>query len=259
MPKFSANLGFLWNDRPLPDAIHAAKAAGFVAVECHFPYAFDPAAVKAALDATGLEMLSLNTRLGVNGADDFGVMAKPGREAEARGYVDEALAYAAAIGCRRVNAVAGKTGTTERAEAVYRTNLAYASDAAAKQGCTILIEPINQRDAPGYHLRTVEQGIATIEAVGASNLELLFDCYHTQIMQGDLTQRLRTALAHIGHIQIAAVPDRGEPDAGEVDYPWLLAALDAMGWQGFVGAEYHPRGDLAEGLGWLAAYRAAQA
>ncbi len=259
MPKFSANLGFLWNDRPLPDAIHAAKAAGFGAVECHFPYAFDAGAVRTALEATGFEMLSLNTQLGVNGPVDFGVMAKPGREAEARGYVDEAIRYATAIGCRRINAVAGKTGTTDEAEAIYRGNLTYACEAAAKHGLTILIEPINQRDAPGYHLRTIEQGIATIEAVGASNLKLLFDCYHTQIMQGDLTERLRASLPHVGHIQIAAVPDRGEPDAGEINYPGLLAAVDAMGWQGFVGAEYHPRGGLEEGLGWLAAYRAGEA
>ena len=254
MPKFSANLGFLWKELPLPEAIRAAKKAGFKAVECHFPYEFSTSTVKAALTETGLTMVGLNTRLGVNGADDFGVTAMPGREDEARGYIDEAIAYAVEIGCLNVNSVAGKTGGTEEAEAVYRKNLAYASAQAAAHGKTIVIEPVNQRDAPGYHLRSVEAGIETIEAVGADNLKLMFDCYHTQIMQGDLTERLRATLPFIGHIQIAAVPDRGEPDQGEVNYPDLLAALDGMGWDGYVGAEYLPRGTMEEGLSWMSAY-----
>ena len=254
MPKFSANLGFLWSDLSLPDAIRAAKKAQFEAVECHFPYEFPTESVKAALTETGLVMVGLNTRLGVNGPDDFGVTAMPGRQEEARGYIDEAIAYAVEIGCLNINSVAGKTGGTEEAEAVYRENLAYACAQAKPRGITIVIEPINQRDAPGYHLRSVEAGIETIEAVGADNLKLMFDCYHTQIMQGDLIKRLEKTLPNIGHIQIAAVPDRGEPDRGEVNYPWLLAALDGLGWNGFVGAEYLPRGTMEEGLGWMKAY-----
>ena len=254
MPKFSANLGFLWSQLSLPDAIRAAKKAGFEAVECHFPYEFSTDSVKAALAETGLVMVGLNTRLGVNGPDDFGVTAMPGRQEEAQGYIDEAIAYAVEIGCLNINSVAGKTGGTEEAEAVYRENLAYASAQAAPHGITIVIEPINQRDAPGYHLRSVEAGIETIDAVGADNLKLMFDCYHTQIMQGDLIKRLEKTLPYIGHIQIAAVPDRGEPDQGEVNYPWLLAALDELGWNGFVGAEYLPRGAMEEGLGWMKAY-----
>ncbi len=255
MPRFSANLGFLWTELSLPAAIHAAKKAGFEAVECHFPYETPATDVLAALQETGLEMLGLNTRLGINGPDDFGVMAMPGREVEARGYVDEAIAYATASRCRNINCVPGKTGGTQEAEAVYRNNLAYACEQAAAQGIGIVIEPINQRDAPGYHFSLVETGLETIEAVGAENLRLMFDCYHTQIMQGDLTQRLRMALPFIGHVQFAAVPDRGEPDSGEVNYPYLLAALDDMGWQGFVGAEYRPRGSTDEGLNWLQNYR----
>lgn len=255
MPKFSANLGFLWRDLPLPDAIRAARRAGFDAVECHFPYEVDPRAVRAALEETGLPMLGLNTRLGANGPDDFGLMSLAGREEEARAAIDEAITYAVAIGCRAVNCVAGKSHGADGAEAVYRANLAYACAQAAPHGLTILIEPINQRDAPGYHLRTVEAGIETIKAVGADNLRLMVDCYHTQVTQGDLTERLRAALPDIGHVQIAAVPDRGEPDAGEVNYPGLLAALEAMGWDGYVGAEYHPRGASTDaGLGWMAAY-----
>ncbi|GAB6052845.1 hydroxypyruvate isomerase family protein [Magnetospira thiophila] len=254
MPRFSANLGFLWKELTLPDAIRRAKRAGFQAVECHFPYDVDPQKVKAALDETGLPMLGLNTRLGINGADDFGVMSLAGREKEARGYVDEAVAYAASIGCRNINAVAGKSHHAPGAEEVYRANLAYAAQKAGERGIGVVIEPINQRDAPGYHLRSVEDGIETVRAVGAENLRLMFDCYHTQIMQGDLTERLRASLPFIGHIQIAAVPDRGEPDRGEVNYPDLLAALDAMGWDGYVGAEYLPRSTTDNGLGWLDAY-----
>ena len=223
-------------------------------MECHWPYDFTTDEVNQALTDTDFEMLGINTRLGVNGPDDFGVVAMPGREDEARSYVDEAIAYGAAIGVRNINAVAGKTGGSQEAEAVFRENLAYACDRAAPHGITIVIEPINQRDAPGYHFSLVEQGLETIQAVGADNLKLMFDCYHAQIMQGDLIERLKLALPHIGHIQIAAVPDRGEPDQGELNYQWLLAQLDDLGWDGFVGAEYRPRKTTDEGLGWMQAY-----
>lgn len=255
MTKFSANLGFLWNDLPLPNAIRAAGAAGFEAVECHWPYEFDAGDVIAALKDTGLSMISLNTRLGVNGVDDLGVMSLPGRQDEARRYVDEAVAYASRIGCRNINAVAGKSGGGAAAEAVFRDNLVYACGKAAAEGITILIEPMNQRDAPRYHLRHARDGIETIKAVGAGNLKLMFDCYHAQITDGDLSTLLRETLPYIGHIQFAAVPDRGEPDSGEVNYPYLFKILDEMGWQGHAGAEYRPRTTIEEGLGWLNAYR----
>lgn len=255
MIRFSANLGFLWSELTLPDAIRAAEKAGFDAVECHFPYEFEPETVRSALLETGLPMLGLNTRLGVNGPDDFGLMSLAGREEEARASVDEAIAYAVAIGCRTINAVAGKSHEASGAETVYRDNLAYATDKAGVHNLSVVIEPINQRDAPGYHLRSLEAGIETIRAVGAANLKLMFDCYHIQIVQGDLTERLRSVLPNIGHIQIAAVPDRGEPDRGEINYPELLRAIDAMGWAGYIGAEYHPRGTTAEGLAWMQAYQ----
>lgn len=255
MPRFSANLGFLWTELALPQSIEAAKRAGFDAVECHFPYVIDPHRVKEALERTGIRMLGINTRLGTNGAADFGLMSLAGREQEARDSIDEAIAYGRIIGCRHINAVAGKSQGAPGSEEIYRANLAYAAEKAAAAGMRVVIEPVNQRDAPGYHLDSVEAGIATIQALDADNLHVMFDCYHVQIMQGDLTERLRTALPHVGHIQIAAVPDRGEPDQGEVDYPQLLAALDSMGYAGHVGAEYHPRTTTDEGLGWLAAYQ----
>jgi hydroxypyruvate isomerase len=250
MTKLSANLGFLWADLPLPDAIRAAKRAGFEAVECHWPYAVPSANVKAALLDTGLAMLGLNTTRG--GAGDNGLSAIPGREAEARAAIDEAVAYAAAINCANIHVMAGFTDRGAAAEQTFRANLTYACAQAAPHGITILIEPLNSRDAPGYHLSDMDHAIATIKAVGAPNLKAMFDCYHIQIMQGDLAKRLAACLPHIGHIQIAAVPDRGEPDAGEVNYPWLLPAIDAMGWDGFIGAEYKPRAGTDAGLGWMA-------
>ena len=255
MPKFSANLGFLWTELSLTDAIWAAKKAGFDAVECHFPYDVASAkSVAGVLKETELEMLGINTRLGKNGPDDFGVTAMPGREIEARDYIEEAIAYAADIQCRNINCVPGKTGGTNEAERVFRKNLAFACEKAAAKGIGIVIEPINQRDAPGYHFSLVEKGLETIRAVGADNLKLMFDCYHTQIMEGDLIHQLKKALPYLGHVQFAAVPDRGEPDAGEVNYPYLLSALDDMGWQGFVGAEYRPRGKTEDGLMWMKDY-----
>lgn len=254
MPRFSANLGFLWTELSLPDAIRRASTAGFEAVECHFPYEVDANDVKEALTETGLPMLGINTRLGINGPDDFGVLARHDRLDEAKGYIDEAIAYAAIIGAKNINAVAGKTGGGEQAEEIYRRNLTYACEQARPHGITMLIEPMNHRDAPAYHVTTIEQAIETIKAVGVDNLKLMFDCYHTQISQGDLTERLKLALPYIGHVQFASVPQRTEPDKGEVNYPNLFASLDDMGWKGFVGAEYRPIETTDAGLGWMDAY-----
>lgn len=251
MTRLSANLGFLWTELALPDAIRAAKRAGFAAVECHWPYDTPASEVRSALAETSLPMLGLNTRRGDVSAGDNGVAAIPGREDEARDHIDEALAYAQAIDCPNVHVMAGFTDRGADAQATFERNLAHACDAAAAQGGTILIEPLNHRDAPGYHLSDFDAGVRTIEAVSRDNIKVMFDCYHLQIMQGDITTRLRHGLAHIGHVQIAAVPDRGEPDRGELDYRWLLRELDAMGWDGHVGAEYKPRTTTGAGLGWI--------
>ncbi|MEJ2742432.1 MAG: TIM barrel protein [Gammaproteobacteria bacterium] len=234
MPRFSANLGFLWTELSLPDAVRRAAAVGFDAVECHFPYNNDPLRIKEALEETHLSMLSINTSLGINGTDDFGVLARVDRQDEAKHCIDKAIEYAAAIGAKNINAVAGKTEADEESEAVYRRHLLYACEQARPYGITILIEPMNQRDVPNYHVKTIEQAITTIKAVGVKNLKLLFDCYHTQISQGDLTERLRAALPYIGHIQFASVPGRQEPELGEVNYLYLFSKLDEMGWKGFV-------------------------
>jgi hydroxypyruvate isomerase len=255
--QFSANLGFLFTELPLPEAIRAAKDAGFDAVECHFPYAVAAEEVKAALDETGLPMLGLNTVPGDLAAGDFGLAALPGREAEARAAIEQAVTYAARIGAANVHVMAGKTDGGAAAEETFRENLRFACDRAGAHGIGVLIEPINHRDVPGYHLSRVEHAAGIIADLGQGNLRLMFDCYHTQIMQGDLTRRIEAHLPLIGHIQIAAVPDRGEPDAGEVNYPELLKSIAGFGYALPIGAEYKPRGaSTAAGLDWLERFKA---
>jgi len=251
MPRFSANLGFLWTDRPLPEAIHAAKAAGFDAVECHFPYDIPAEAVAAALDETGLPMLGINTRRGDADAGEMGLSALPGREAEARAAIDQAIAYAGAICARNVHAMAGVAAAGSEAHATFVGNLRYACAAAAPHGITILIEPLNRHDAPGYFLTTTGQAAAIIAEVGAANLKLLFDCYHVQRTEGDLSRRLMDLLPIIGHIQFASVPDRGAPDHGEVNYRHIFDVIDGLGYDAPLGAEYRVTGPTEETLVWL--------
>jgi len=248
--KFSANLGFLWNDRPLPEAIRAARAAGFDAVECHWPYVIPADEVKAALDETGLRMLGLNTRRGDVGAGDNGLSAIPGREAEAREAIDEAIAYATAIDTPNIHVMAG-FAAGDAARRTFVANLQYACDQAAPHGITILVEPLNKYDAPGYFLATTDQALAIIEAVGAPNLKLMFDCYHVQLMEGDLTHRIAALLPSIGHIQFASVPDRGAPDHGEINYDHVFWVISDLGYTAPLGAEYKPAGNTDDTLGWL--------
>lgn len=249
--KFSANLGFLWNDLPLPDAIRAAAAAGFDAVECHWPHVHAPEAVAGALAETGLAMLGLNTLRGQPGEN--GLSALPGREAEARAEIDRAIAYARAIGCGAVHVMAGYAEGPD-AEAAFLANLDHACRAAPE--LTILIEPLNRHDAPGYFLTRSDQALGLIERAGHANLKLMFDCYHLQIMEGDLTRRLTALMPVIGHVQIAAVPDRGTPDHGELDFRHICATLRELGWTRPVGAEYRPAGPTGDSLGWLPGLRA---
>lgn len=259
MPKFSANLGFLWSDRPLPDRITAAAAAGFEAVECHFPYDVAAAEVRDALLAANVSMISLNTGLGSNGQVDFGVAARPGRETEARELIDQAIEYAAVIGCHHVNVVPGATGRAAGCEDVFRHNLAYAAERAAADGIGILIEPLSAATVPNAHVALLEHGVETVNAVGADNVRLMFDCFHIQLMGGDVTRRFLDHRSLVGHIQIAAVPDRAEPDHGELSYPWMFDVFDTADYDGWVGAEYHPVGAVEDGLGWFRSATAATA
>ncbi len=246
--RFSANLGFLWQELALPDAIRAAAAAGFDAVECHWPYGVPADDVAAVLHQTGLPMLGLNTTRGLAGEN--GLSALPGRGAEARAAVDQALAYAQVTQTRAVHVMAG-FADGDSAHAAYVETLRYAC--AAAQGRMILIEPLNHYDAPGYFLRTTAQAEAIIAEVGAPNLKLMFDCYHVQLTEGDVTHRLERLLPLIGHVQVASVPDRGAPDHGELHYPHVWEVLTRLGWDAPVGAEYRPGGETEATLGWMRA------
>ncbi|WP_245667713.1 hydroxypyruvate isomerase family protein [Neptunicoccus sediminis] len=251
MTRFSANLGFLFTEMDLPQAIRAAKSAAFDAVECHFPYDTLPAQMKEALAETGLRMLGLNTWPGDRSAGDFGLAALPDRVAEARSEIARAVDYAAAAGVEAVHVMAGRTDGGQAAEDCFRANLNHACDLAEAEGITVLIEPINTRDVDGYHLSTIPHAERIIDALARPNLKIMFDCYHMQIMQGDLAKTLERLLPKIGHIQIAAVPDRAEPDHGEIDYRWLLQRIADCGYDGLVGAEYQPETTTKAGLGWM--------
>ncbi len=255
--KFSANLGFLWTDRRLTDAIHAAKAAGFDAVECHWPYDVPASEVSGALVETGLAMLGLNTRRGDVAAGDNGLSAMTGREAEARAAIDEAITYAIAIGAANIHVMAG-FAAGDQAHATFVDNLTYACRNAAPHGITILIEPLNKYDAPGYFLRTTDQAVAIISEVGAENHKLMFDCYHVQLMEGDLTHRIEKLLPHIGHIQFASVPDRGAPDHGEINYSHVFQVIARLGYAAPAGAEYKPNGPTDHSLAWMNDLRASK-
>ena len=251
--KFSANLGFLWADRPLPDAIRAAKAAGFDAVECHWPYDTPARETKAALEETGLPMLGLNTRRGDVARGENGLAAVPGRETDARAAIDEALAYAQEVSASAVHVMAGFSGGP-RARATFCENLAYACKATPK-GVTILIEPLNHYNAPGYFLGLTSQAADIIREVGRPNLRLMFDCFHVQIMEGDVVRRFENLLPLVGHVQIASAPDRAKPDHGELDYGYVLPRLVASGWDRPIGAEYLPEPGAEPDLSWLMRYR----
>lgn len=250
MTRFSANLGFLWTDRPLPDAIRAAHAAGFHAVECHWPYTTPAAEIAVALQDTGLPMLGLNTRRGDVEAGDNGLSAIPGREAEARDAIEEAITYATQIGAGAVHVMAG-VADGANAKATFTANLRLACQMAAAQDLTILIEPLNGFDAPGYFLNTTQQAVDLIEAIALPNLRLMFDCYHVGRTEGDVVAHLKALYPFIGHIQFASVPDRAAPDHGEVDYRTIFAEIAALGWEHPLGAEYKPVGTTDASLTWM--------
>ena len=249
MPTFSANLGFLWNDLSAPLAVRAAAESGFDAVEFHWPYRTNPVELQKALSGSGLEAISLNTARGNVG--EFGLAALPGRERDARAAIDEAVEYASVIGAPNVHVMAG-TSHGKLAEVAFDANLVYACERAALDGVTILIEPLNSHDAPAYHLGSTAQAEAIIARLDLPNLKLLFDCYHVQIIEGDVGGRLERLLPIVGHIQFASVPGRSEPDRGDLDYREIFASIDDLGWRQPIGAEYRPSGPTVEsGLSWM--------
>jgi hydroxypyruvate isomerase len=255
MPRFAANLGYLFTDRPLLERIDAAATCGFKAIELQFPYDVPASAVKAAIAKNKLTILGINTPPGDRDGE-FGLAAVPGREKDFQLLFARALDYIATIGGGAVHCLAGKVAPEQRpaAEREFIDNLKWAADLAAAKKIALLIEPINARDRPNYFLNRVEHAADIVAKAGKPNLRIQFDFYHAQIVGGDLLYRLEKHLAVIGHLQCAAVPSRHEPDEGEVNYRYVFEAVDRLGYTGWIGAEYRPRFRTEEGLGWAQPY-----
>ena len=265
MPRFAANLSMLYPEHAFLDRFEAAARDGFEAVEYLFPYEFEPAQLAARLKAHGLQQVLFNAPPGDWNGGDKGLACLPGREAEFRAGITTALRYAEALACPRVHVMAGlvPAGQDRAAlRATYVANLRWAAAEAAKQGVDLLIEPINTRDIPGFFLNRQDDAHALVAEIGAANVKVQMDLYHCQIVEGDVAMKIRQYLptGRVGHFQIAGVPQRHEPDLGELNYGYLFDVIDEVaaqcGWQGWVGCEYRPArgaqaGGTSQGLGWL--------
>lgn len=259
MPRFCANLSFLFDDVDFPERFARAARAGFTGVEYMFPYAWSPDELARLLRENGLVQVLHNLPPGDWAAGERGIACLPGREAEFRTGVEQGIEYARALGCVQLNCLAGlaPAGVPEaELHATLAANLRHAARRLAAHGIRLLIEPINSRvDMPGFFLDTPRKALALIESLGEENLWLQYDVYHAQIMEGDLARTLERALARIAHVQIADNPGRHEPGSGEINFPYLFGLLDRLGYPGWVGCEYRPRAGSEAGLGWLAGWR----
>jgi hydroxypyruvate isomerase len=251
--RFSANLGFLWADRPLPARIEAAARAGFRAVEMHWPYDVPANDIAAAARRWDVTLLGINTAPGNFAAGERGLGAIPGREQDFQGTVDQSIEYCRSSGATAIHAMAGNVPPSdrERARAVFAANLRVAAAKAIKHQLTLLLEPLNPNDNPGYFYSTLPEAASLIEELALPNVKLQFDVYHVARSEGDVLTKLDKYRAHIGNVQIASVPARVEPDEGEIAYPVIFAALEKLKYEGWVGCEYRPRGDTDQGLGWM--------
>lgn len=262
MPHFAANLSMMYTEVPFMERFSAAAHDGFTAVEFLFPYEFEASAIRAALDDAKLRQVLFNAPPGDWESGERGLCSLPGREQEFRDGVDRAIAYARELQCPHIHLMAGLCPDPSQRDvhlATYIENLGQAAEKLAAAGLVGLLEPINTRDIPGFFLNTQAQGLAAINAVGAGNLRLQMDLYHCQIVEGDLAKKIRANFASIAHFQIAGVPDRHEPDLGEVNYPYLFELIDELGYTGAIGCEYRPRAGTSAGLGWFDRWRASQA
>lgn len=254
MPKLAANLSMLFPELGFLDRFAAARVHGFQAVECLFPYAYDAREIAARLADHGLKLVLFNTAPGDFAKGERGLAALPGRKEEFRRSFETALAYAAALSCNRLHFMAGIVPANVD-PAVYRDcfldNLAWAADLAHSQAIMLLLEPLNTHDVPGYLLPTIPAALAVMNDLRLDNIFLQFDGYHTQMNQGRLADNLRKHFHLIRHIQISGVPGRHEPDATqEINYAYLLPLIDELGYDGWVGCEYNPKGDTVAGLAW---------
>ena len=254
MPKFAANLSFLYADLPFLDRIAAAAKDGFPAVEYVGPYDFPEGDVAAALKAANVKQALFNLPAGDWAGGERGIGCLPDRVEEFKAGVDTAISYAKALGCPKINCLAGiapKGVAAEKLEQTLVKNLKYAAPRLADAGVKLLLEPINLHDIPGFFVSTTDHAERILEAVGSDNLFIQYDIYHTQIMQGDLAETYRRLKAKIAHVQLADNPGRHEPGTGEINYPYLFNMLDAEGYDGFIGCEYKPSAGTSEGLGWM--------
>jgi hydroxypyruvate isomerase len=257
VPKFAANLSFIFQEVGFLDRFAAAAACGFKGVEYLSPYDHRPEVIAEQLNRHGLEQALFNMPPGDWAAGERGIGALPGREQEFRDGVETALVYAKATKCRILHAMAGlwpQARDRAEAERVYIANLRLAADRLAGEGLTLVIEPINNRDIPCYFLNTTTQAMSIIDRVGRPNLKLQLDLYHVQIMEGDLAHRIRALAGHYPHVQIAGNPGRHEPDVGEINYRFLFDLLDELGYAGWIGCEYRPKGETKAGLAWAKRY-----
>ncbi|MBI1778277.1 MAG: hydroxypyruvate isomerase family protein [Proteobacteria bacterium] len=257
MPRFAANLSMMYPELVFLDRFAAAARDGFKAVEILFPYAIPAETIRARLAESGLESVLINLPPGDLEQGERGLASLPGREADFDRALDTAISYAHVLGCRRLHVMAGivPAGAERRLHrATYIDNLRHAAAKAAEHGITLLIEPINQRDVPGYFLNRQEEAHAIRAEVGSSNLKVQMDLYHCQIVEGDVATKIRRYIGEVAHMQIAGVPERHEPSIGEVNYPYLFRLIDELGYGGWVGCEYRPKADTSAGLDWMAPY-----
>ncbi len=258
MPQFAANLSFLFNELPFLDRFAAAANAGFNAVEFMSPYEFPAEEIAANMRQHKLQNVLFNLPPGDWAAGERGIAILPGREKEFADGVAKAIAYAKALNCPRIHAMAG-IAPAGAAKAMLRktfiSNLKYAATELAKNNLTFMIEPINNRDIPGYFLNTQAEAFAICQEVGAPNINMQMDIYHMQMMGEKLEENIRRYLPHVGHMQIANVPGRHEPDLGEINYAKIFDLIDELKYQGWIGCEYKPKTTTLEGLGWFEKYR----
>jgi hydroxypyruvate isomerase len=252
MLKFSANLSMLYSELPFIDRVAAAAGDGFAGVEYLGAYDLPADTVAKALRKAGVEQVLFNLPSGDWAGGERGIAALPGREDEFRAGVAEAIRCAHATGCARLNCLAGipKGGDRAEAEEVLVGNLHYAAQVLASEGMTLMLEPVNDRDVPGFLVTRADQALALIDRAGAPNLRLQWDFYHMQIMQGDLCPTFERLMPRIGHVQIADHPGRGEPGTGEINYRFVFEAIERAGWDGWIGCEYKPVAGTREGLSW---------
>ena len=264
MPKFAANLSMLYPELEFLDRFAAAAHDGFKAVEYLFPYAFKGDEIASRLRDNGLQQVLFNAPPGDWDRGERGIACLSGREAEFRAGIGKALEYATALGCPRIHVMAGLVPAGSAREMLYSSyvrQLRWAAAEAARQGVDVLIEPINTRDMPGFYLNRQDQAHQVVQDAGASNLKVQMDLYHCQIVEGDLAAKVRhyVPTGCVGHVQIAGVPERHEPDVGEINYRYLFGVLDGCGYNGWVGCEYRPQAGLAPGgtsagLAWIRNY-----